>query len=214
MSRPLATLLVVAATGCYSTNLSPRDSSEFESDDTADADTAVADTDTAPTLEPDHFSLDGTVVITDAAAITAASTFEIGFYAESTPVCSVTLTPTAIDPATPTDDAVTLFGWWNLTLPATTDATCPWPLPSAVAVGIGTLDSRLLPAVDASGLSESSTSLYGLYTQYDAGPLYVYGVAGTSANFDGTATPASAAPLPDGTYELRTLHLLPLAATR
>jgi hypothetical protein len=67
--------------------------------------------------------------------------------------------------------------------------------------------------MDVNGLDTDASTLYGLYIQYGAedAPIWVFGVAGTAENFSGIDEPAAAAPLPDGSYDIETLYLLPWA---
>jgi hypothetical protein len=110
---------------------------------------------------------------------------------------------------------VPLQSWWQIELSEPID-TCEWALdfgtaPTRYALGIGQIDSKLYPAMQANGYDPEAVSLNALYVQLDGSDtVYVFGVAGTDAQFAGTEVASDVAPLPDGTYNLDTLHLLPL----
>lgn len=93
--------------------------------------------------------------------------------------------------------------WWDVVGP--TDLGCH--LPTTLRLGIGPYDALLDPFVDAAGIAGTP---YGLYTAaVDTELLWVFGVAGTLANFNGEV-PLEDPPLPDGTYRIESLVLLPL----
>ena len=52
--------------------------------------------------------------------------------------------------------------------------------------------------------------MYGAYLRVATDEVWLFGVAGTAEQFAGTGTIADSAPLPDGTYTLRSLYLLPM----
>jgi len=194
------------------------------------SDTAAGVDSATPTvMAPAWFALDGTLQITAGAPVATGSTLRVTFHAaEDAPApttadtastsadtaavptlpCTLTPTITAIAPEDAPNPAVSL-GWWSLTLTANDDPTCPWILPPDLHLGIGVLDPALQAAMDLAGLQVDGSDLDGLYVQYGAQPLWVFGVAGTDEQFANTTAPPDAPPLPDGLYTLQGLHLLP-----
>ena len=135
------------------------------------------------------------------------STVDLSFVSETqTTLCSETLQVVTGTAEVLNDATVPVYGWWSI---ITDPSTCGTDLPLGLKIGIGAWDPQLEPAAIAANLYGGS--LYGLYTQADpTDPVFVYGAAGTSAQFSGNEPPVSYGPLPDGTYQLRSLYLLPL----
>lgn len=184
--------------------------------DTGGDDTALEDPDGDgdETPEPEWFAVGGTLVLTGDAADAEASELDVQLHltpgdAEQgeaqEPICA-SPTVEAIEAAEPPEAAV--LAWWTVALAP--DSACAWSV-GTLELGIGRLDPQLHPAMAAAGLETEGSTLYGLYARHgETSPVWVFGVAGTEANLDGSSAPVSEPPLPDGTYTLRTLHLLPL----
>jgi hypothetical protein len=158
------------------------------------------------------FALDGSLQLTDGEVDPELSALSVRFFEDSPPsldlpLCASALAGLSTTSAPSPDPDVELATWWTLQAEGALD--CPGQaFPSEVAVGIGPYDPLLDPAASRAGL-ETGT-LNGLYAQVSPGsPLYIFGVIGTLEQFGGTLD-ASTAPLPDGSYELLTLHLLPM----
>jgi len=226
--RPLSLLAPAAVAlvfGCSAPRNDDQARDTGETDDTAteSGDDTGWDSD-APSMDsPAWFKLDGTLVIAEGEAVPGSSTLQVQFIADAEDTgqdtgttgvsrsCTTTPALESLTEAVPSDTSLQLLGWWLVTLDQTEDATCPWDLPQNLHLGVGALDTDLYPAMDVNGFDTSASTLYGLYTQYGAAdaPIWIFGVAGTLENYTGTAEPADAAPLPDGSYDLETLHLLP-----
>jgi hypothetical protein len=168
------------------------------------------DTDTAPQEDPVFWSVDGEVAVAASSANAAASRITIGFWSPDTLLlCETEVVISTATPLAAPDD-VPVYGWWAFAL-AEGATPCEWPIPASMSLGIGEMDPRLAPALEANGLADRQPNLYALYASPLASEsVYVFGVAGTAEHYAGTATPVAMAPLPDGAYELRTLHLLPI----
>lgn len=232
MRFPFVAALVLVA-GCADYSLEgPQDSGGFA--DSSGIDTNRDSGDSAPPEPAQYWSLDGSLVVSGGVLDVAASTLYVDLWLDGTSVCGATpasdtgvldtaadtdvvLVPTepevafAGEQAPPSDLA--LLAWWDLTL-SEGSAPCGQPLPaSAVGLGLGPMDARLYPALENGGFSDPATagaSLYSAYLRVGAGDVWVFGVAGTAEQFAGTGAVADSAPLPDGTYELRSLYLLPM----
>lgn len=226
---PLALALLV---GCGADSLSSTDTG-ITGGEATDTDTASpqvpGDEDGAPGAP--WFALSGTLLLTGGQPNAAASTFDFEFrddpaLAAATPDSDDTDTtgapstlPCIAHPrvlslnATPVPEGEALLGWWAVTLQDRPDEPCDVPVPSPMRIGIAALDPALYPAMDAQGFDTVDSTLYGLVIQYQNHPIWSFGIAGTSANINGDAAPVTEAPLPDGEYLLRTLHLLPTNAS-
>jgi len=196
-------------------------SSSFEADSNTGAaadsanmdaqDTDESDTSTGPVNQAEagvYWSVTGTVNFVDGEVVDLVSSLTITVL-DSARVELCGFTAGAPVPAPDwTTDEVELIGWWQMELSSGV-AECRWQVPSLATVGLGPVDPGLQPALAASALSD--VDVYGLYVQTsDADPVYVFGVAGTTEHLSGAAQTVDLAPLPDGLYELRPLHLLPL----
>ncbi len=169
-----------------------------ETDPTRDGDTA----DSGLAVAPVWLDLDGDLVMASGVPDPLASAFRLtGRDPGLVTVCSAVGPPTAFTPVEPAPDG--LVAWWDVGM--TTEPGCA--LPAAFRLGIGPYDLLLDPAVAAAGVSGT---LYGMYTRAPDDGLWIFGVAGTAENFAGTAAPVTAPPLPDATYRLEGLVLLPV----
>lgn len=207
-------------------------------DDTDAADPAVDDTDESgdtdqlPEYEGPHFwGLDGVITLADGKPTLDMSSLQASFYdregkpwqaVDEDPYrCDLQVIESVLGPDESLDGEP-LLGWWQMTVDAPTDAPCPWTVPSPdtvgdtelaqVVVGLGPFDGRLLPQLEAAGL-DPALDLYGLYVLHpaaDGDVVYIFGVAGTDAQFAGSETTVDGPPLPPGAYRLQSLVLLPI----
>lgn len=167
-----------------------------------DADTDT-DTDTGSSDLPVWWALDGTWALNQGQAAQGEARFTVELRkADLTSLCATERAAASLTVVAPAP--APLWAAWDVTL--ADGAGCEHEVPQRFVVGIGPYDAQLDPAVAKNELD--AAALFGLYLQPEDGPLVVFGVAGTDAQFEGT--PAEAPPLPDGTYTLDGLHLLPL----
>ncbi len=197
-----------------------------EDDETTDPDNSGPDAeDPSVEVEPAWVALGGTMRVTSGIPVVETSELWIEYRDttnspydaealsdETSPPlpCVARLPVLSFVELAPPSAAVSL-AWWALTLDEPDANSCPWAPPGDLHLGVGVLDPALAPALALAELGDAASPLYGLYVRVDgdANPVWVFGVVGTSAQYDGTATPAEAPPLPDGLYTLTTLHLLP-----
>lgn len=190
--------------------------------DPRDTANGVDDTNADSSEEPvaaRYWSLDGVVAVVDGAIDASSSDLRVDLWESGASVCqaqgdtassatgsAVLVSGSAL--ATPPSD-VPLWSWWTLSL-AEGEAPCADALPvSELSLGFGAYDARLDPAADASGLGDGVNTLLGAYLlPRTDGPVWVFGVAGTEAQWSGEAPPASV--VPDGIYRIQTLYLLPV----
>jgi hypothetical protein len=167
---------------------------------TPDSDTARAST--ASDAPPIWLTVDGDLVITGGVPDPLASELRYtGLDAGRVETCATVGAPTAFTPVDPPPDD--LLSWWDITGPV--DPGCQ--VPTTLRLGIGAYDAILDPAV---AIADVTGTPYGLYTAAPDGSLWIFGVAGTSENFDGALPPVDTPPLPDGAWRLESLVLLPL----
>lgn len=232
MRFPFVAALVLVA-GCADYNLA-NDLDTAGSADSPGFDSNRDSDDEAPAEPAQYWSLDGTLVVAGGALDVDASALYVDLWLDGHSVCGAlppsdtgsadTDTATDADVAVPTEpdvafasvqeapSDVALLAWWDLAL--TEGAVpCEQPLPaSAVGLGLGPMDPRLYPALENAGFGDpaaAGATLYSAYLRVGSGDVWVFGVAGTTEQFAGTGAVVDTAPLPDGTYELRSLYLLP-----
>jgi hypothetical protein len=135
---------------------------------------------------------------------------------DATALCTVNAHLRSVNPVAPPASAP-VWGWWAIAWeripedePAgDTGAGCAFDPPATTTLGVGANDDRLKPAMEQAGL-EPELSAYGVYWEATATQVFVFGVA-TAPDGAGIPEPVTQGPLPDGTYEIRTLHLLPFS---
>ncbi len=211
---PLA-VLVLLNTHCGFAGSSDMDSglrpSAYDTGPTTDTDTGASIT-TPETLGAAWFGLSDTLTVTDGTLDPEGTVLTIHYWGDestdlSSPLCTATYTVSAELGTTP-DPEVEMVAWWTLTL-RSPSACSNQPYPNRFGIGLGPYDPLLASAVDRAGIDP--TTLNGLYYQQGPGTaLYVFGLAGTAAQFDGTEGPTAEPPIPDGVYTLLTLYALPL----
>lgn len=176
-------------------------------------------------VEPSWWSLSGSLTVNNGVVGKSDAALTLVFSGESdgatVPVCEATPTLLGVTPAAPFDPDVVFAQWWTIEMSVPNPLGC---VPSTFAtessgplsfgLGIGPVDPLLGPALDAAGYPWDpwSTALRGLYFQTTPDdPLYVFGITGTATQLSSsTPTPVEQGALPDGTYHLRSLYLIPL----
>lgn len=206
MMAPLRFALPLLLVGCAFAGLdaSDIDSGMFDTDTPVD----TSDTGEPVSLEGDWMAVSGVIDLADGQVVgTPALQLEVlASDAEGVlePVaCDATLA--SPEPVEQAPDDVTLYGNWRFTVEP---GTCSG-LPTTLELGIGPLLPTLWPSADAMGASLKHTR--GLYAaKADRSGLWVFGLAGTTAQIAGEGAPTSLDPLPDGRYHLRSAYLLAL----
>ncbi|HHO53418.1 MAG TPA: hypothetical protein ENK18_21745 [Deltaproteobacteria bacterium] len=161
------------------------------------------------------WSLHGQATVIGEALDPAALSLEIRLWTEDlTSPCSLPLpidTKDLIELAPFPETSANLIGWWSIDHGESTSADpgcAGWPA-GTLELGVGSYDPRLDPAMEARNWLD--VDVYGLYLRTaPASPVYLVGVVGTLALFEGDEPTVSAAPLPDETYDLETLVVLDL----
>jgi hypothetical protein len=171
------------------------------------------DSDSSMDLEsPTWSSLAGNLTIASEAVDLAESGLIWRYFdSDLGEICAIEIPLQEAEVISPPDPAI--LAWWSLTEDPEVDATnCPLARPAQLELGLGTIDPSLAPALDASDIDDTA-SPYGLYARVgwsgidEDTPLWIFGVAGTTEVYDGSVPAVTEGPLPDGTYELRALHL-------
>ena len=170
-----------------------------------------------PDVAAAYWSLDGELVIVGGQPALESSTFELeAFATDATTVCTLAAKLVlAAETAAPEGDPG-LVGWWSVAFADASedgeDGSCASVLPTELSMGFGPLDERLNSALVAAQWDLATVSGFGLYAQYPSSDptLYVFGLAGTAPQLAGDEAAPADAPVPDGTYALHSLYLLPL----
>lgn len=211
-------LLLLCLAGCVS------DHAYFEGSDTAE----LYDTDGAPNdsgddtggwdnVVPSWWSLAASVLVEEAQPVADDTSLEGWLLSEEadtdTPICSATFVPATLTETKPPDESI--FHWWQIELQHQ-DGDCSgsqlhW-FPETIEIGVGALHPDIAALLEPAGYEQIEGYLYGAYLRQgeQQGEVWAWGIAGTPASFDGEAEPVSAAPLPNGTYQMLPLYLLPL----
>lgn len=161
-------------------------------------------------------------LLLDASWLTLSAHDQTGATADDDEVCELRIQGATDGPARDDSEAM-LVAWWSIELvDDDAETPCPWALPQpdalidgpsgAFVLGIGDLSPALYGPMAAAGLG-SDLPVYGLRTLLPSsrGDREVsFGVTGTSANFAGVGGRVLEPPLPDGSYQVQTLVLLPL----
>lgn len=161
-----------------------------------------------------YWGLEGTMVVAEGSVQTQGSSMVLSFWTQDLDqVCMAQVQVLGITNTTPPRD-VDLITWWHVELGTPVSCEPAWSRYQQLNLGLGVLDPRLEPAMEAHDLAPEATGLYGLYVQElvehgPVEPIYVFGVGGSQANYAGTEDPVEAAPLPEGSYTLQGLYLLP-----
>lgn len=203
----LTLTLLTGLCACSSRDLSLSDVADTAANTTASGYTVTSSGSPYTTLSPAVWvSVDGLLEVSDGQIDTATSTLSLEYFdSEMNVQCSEirTISSAASGPAPDSDTSI--FGWWFLEL---STATCTSDLAEQLWFGLGAWDPLMAPAADADGLT--GENLYGLYVQDNPlSPLVVFGVAGSAAQFAGNESPITEGTLPDNTYQMRSLYLLP-----
>lgn len=204
LHRHLLLILPVLASACAELSLSEAtkdaDPDDVETPDApTDADTGI------PSVVATYWGVGGTLVIAGGAVDTAASMLQLETRGTEC-VLKATLDAANVPASRPTG-AENVVSWWTCTVTPDPEATCTWPATTSFGVGLGVSDAELQPAADRVGLD--ATSAYGLYLGQGS-DVYLVGIAGTSDVLEGAEAPVVEPPVPDGTYELVTLHGIPV----
>lgn len=151
-------------------------------------------------------SVDGLFEVSGGDIDTATSTLSLEYFdSELNVQCSEVRAIASAETSPVPNSDTSIFGWWYLELSA---ASCTSDFAEQLWLGLGAWDPLMAPAADADGLT--GEDLYGLYVQDNPlSPLLVFGVAGSAAQFAGNEPPITEGTLPENTYQLRSLYLLP-----
>lgn len=176
------------------------------------APTSASDTGDALYDPPVWWSLDGTLAVTAGEIDLAASSFEVRLWsADVALLCTLDMPLLAATSEPLPDTEPPPYAWWSVDYAegVSTPDCGTWDAGS-LALGFGPYDPQLDPALlGHPGLDQAEP--YALYLQASIDePVYVVGVAGSAAQLAGDASPEAMAPLPDDTYQLRSLVVLDL----
>ncbi len=178
-------------------------------------DTAPPEADGPNREDADLASLQGVLTVVDGNIIAEQSRLEITLFASELELCTADVWVVSVEPSVVDDPNVTASSWWTLSLAqgdTTAALNCDAPVPATLGLGAAPYDAQLASAADSAGFEDDGGALYSALAQFGAGePVYLFGVLGTDAQFDGMPAGDPSAQIEDGTYTLSTLYLLPLS---
>ncbi|MBN1335449.1 MAG: hypothetical protein JXB39_05765 [Deltaproteobacteria bacterium] len=211
--RSALLLCAVLAVGCTAARdgldtAPPSDTAPFLDTDSTDTCTETGETDAPPAW----IRLSAVVLVEDGIPVADESTLHVsmlGTEADGFPeICAEAWTVSSIATAALPGEAV--LAWWQV-VPGAQDGTCKdRSLPSSLHLGVGTLHPDVAALLPSQGWTSAQDVLYGAYVQLpDPGDVWTYGYAWTREGVD-SGTPARVAPpLPDGSWQLVPVYLLP-----
>jgi hypothetical protein len=177
-----------------------------ESDDTNDLDN----------VEPAWWTLDASVLMEDGAPVQGDTSLLISLIDEladtTEPICQASFDEWPLTVLDLPDPAI--FHWWSAEL-SKAQGDCSAHLlqsvPDSIELGIGSLHPDIAALLEPAGYDEVASYLYGAYLRVEGSEeIWTYGVAATAAGFAAEQLPVEQAPVPNGTYSLVPIYLLPL----
>lgn len=220
MLRFISSILLFSLLGCTDFALNTGNDS---TDSLSEQDTAqdTGDTDQTNDISPKFWSISGVWTLRDGLVSSRDSNLSISYWFNDVDFCEyeVTEIDAANEFANRPDDA--LLTWWNITfLYPDQKQECDWSITGAdsgdsgyaeLNIGFGPYDERLSGALGASGIDPQNSSTFGLYLSEPKSPdnLLIFGVVGTDAQYTGPGEFNPDDPIPDGSYLLTALYLLP-----
>jgi hypothetical protein len=204
--RSMSPILLLSLAACADYSMAADNDSDGSVEDTADSLPDTDDDDTDAAAPPDFWSVDGELSLVEGVPEAAASTLTLSSWVAGEVSCArVVPVESALSAEAPPESGAIV--WWTLAVGdgETPDPPCDFERPSVVEIGFAPPDARLQPAMDEQGLGEA----YAYSVLIGGDPVFVFGIAGTEDNLAGR-TAVDAAVVPDGTYTIVGLQLLPV----
>jgi hypothetical protein len=217
----------LAAVGCRSAVNDLANDTGFgapETNDETEAPDTDLDVDDAEGDTPRWWSIDGVLQLQEGAIVAEESELRVRTWTAqggaSPSLCdgSPTLVSlTAPGETAPPDLEPPPLAWWRLGFTAN-EGCLPEHVPemdgvASFELGLAPFDPRLEPAASATGvaLDTDTPNAYALLVREHAeSPVWVFGLAQTEGQRANLEPAPQEGPVPDGSYALDTLHLLPL----
>ncbi len=166
--------------------------------------------------DPAWWSLEVTALMEDGQPVQSDTTLVISLIDASAdpanPICQASYPQPEISVEDPPDSSI--FHWWQISLgEPSTDCSghALEHVPATLSLGIGALHPDIAALLEPAGYDEIEAYLYGTYLGTDdVQTIWTYGIAATAAGWAAEQLPVTEPPIPDGTYSLVPVYLLPL----
>lgn len=177
---------------------------EADSPDSSTLDSTAPPADVEP---PVWVALDGVLDIVQGEPTTESSLTWSAYDDDAAQTCTAALPVVAAAIDLAPADADGALAWWTIQTDPAPD--CVEGVPATVGVGFGPWSAELAPAADHAGLDV--TDQFSLLLDAGAQGVWLIGAAGSVPTTVTATTTRTESPVPDGTWSLRGLVLLPWA---
>ena len=183
-------------------------------------DTGYADGDEAPSAaQVSHWMLSGSLQIESGAVVADLSTLSVSVVgSDDSELCSdrVSIAQADVIEDVPEPE---LEGWWQITVSDPVEDSClsgfnVFGEPGSFFLGVGPLhpEIRAILSADPELLDVSTETVQSIFAAFDDdGPVWVFGVAGTAADFSGDIEASVPGTLNDGVWGFQGLYGFPFA---
>jgi len=174
------------------------------------------DTDGEDQIDPSWWSLAATILMEDGSSVQSDTTVVISLIDDTAdpanPICQASYDQVELAVLDLPD--ANIYHWWQATLgdPVTDCSThrLTW-IPADIQLGIGALHPDIAALLEPAGHADVESYLYGAYVRSGQDDtIWTYGISATAAGWDGEQLPVGEGPVPNGTYSLVPIYLLPL----
>jgi len=173
-----------------------------------DAETYDTAQDTGIFVAPQWWRLSAGLILSEGVPIAEKSTLSLELIgSKDEQLCFQEFTVKAVESLEPTHESIVT--WWRLT-PTPLDTLCgiyDTPLSESILIGVGVMHPDILAAISSISTISADAPLNAAYAAVDdTEQIYVYGVAGTPASYEGEGEVAIEAPLEDGIWQLEPVY--------
>jgi len=174
------------------------------------------DTDDGDQTDPSWWSLNATILMEDGLSVQSDTTVVISLIDDTadpaSPICQASYEQ--VEFAVLDSPDASIYHWWQAALSEpVTDCSAhrlTW-IPADIELGIGALHPDIAALLEPAGHADIEPYLYGAYVRSgQEDTIWTYGISATAAGWDSEQLPVSEGPVPNGTYSLVPIYLLPL----